>query len=143
MNDQEIQAIAAALQGRLAAGPPNGTAAPAAAWGRPAGFGLSNGAAPTGVLLPITVQTPTGGEVAAYLLFGPQAASDPQAILAAAEPLAQAGILRVREQRGWGGGNGGGFRGGYGGGGGGGYGGGGYGGGNGFRGGYRGYGRRW
>ena len=84
---QQLQAMLAAAQ---PAAPPTPFAAPfngPATFTPPAGFPpqpgrfAANPAAPTGLLVPLTIPTPAG-DVSAYLQLGPDAAANPQVIIA-------------------------------------------------------------
>ena len=84
---QQLQAMLATAQPAAPASP---FAAPfngPATFAPPAGFPpqpgrfAANPAAPTGLLVPLTIPTPQG-DVSAYLQLGPDAAENPQAVIA-------------------------------------------------------------
>lgn len=104
---QQLQAMLATAQpaapGAPFAAPFNGPATFAAPAGFPPPQGrfAANPAAPTGLLVPLTIPTPQG-DVSAYLQLGPDAAANPQAVIA--HLAAQGWPVRVYQPRaqGWG-----------------------------------------
>lgn len=84
---QQLQAMLATAQPAASAAPfaaPfNGAAMfnPPANLPPPPGRFAANPSAPTGLLVPLTIPTPAG-DVSAYLQLGPDAAANPQAVIA-------------------------------------------------------------